>query len=492
MQTAFSLPQNEGFFQRYATLVPVLSKLGIFAQIINGLTEFGIINAIVLAHIIGLFGSFSIPVAILSAIFGVTVLELGQRTFLPYTARAILYRRFSGLDLWMSLFIFCVTLCLFGASLYLSFRGSHDLVESTAPPPVLLNVAAADSIHSVEKNEAEKIYQSEITETNGRYNGLISAVQAATAAQIATHRTQIQQIQAKELRTGQRYTSERNTQTNAIKSLEADEAVKVSALEQEKSKELKQAIIRRNAAADAATGQRSKVDALNDKTVAENTAKINGYGGGLGWVTVIFHLVLALSIVLDEMHKKGSGIELRATPNQYHFSQSIWSLFWNTVSEKWNYLTRHRIQLWANKTPAPDMPKLPHPIYDAPSVSVRRAVSVTPPNEFKEAVKTASSNGQMHTATQNFNTRANVSITIPYNKKRPPYNWDAPLHEPVIPSVNNATVTTDHFNKSCAHCGRPFYAKVNWQKYCQEQCKLDAHEAKHGVRFEPKKYHKKK
>jgi|GEM_PF-1977907 len=42
MQTAFSLPADERFFNPCATLVPTLSKLGIFAQILNGLCEFGL------------------------------------------------------------------------------------------------------------------------------------------------------------------------------------------------------------------------------------------------------------------------------------------------------------------------------------------------------------------------------------------------------------------------------------------------------------------
>jgi hypothetical protein len=49
---------------------------------------------------------------------------------------------------------------------------------------------------------------------------------------------------------------------------------------------------------------------------------------------------------------------------------------------------------------------------------------------------------------------------------------------------NNATVTTDHFNKICAQCSAPFYAKVGWQRFCKEGCKLAFHEAKHGQPFD--------
>ena len=132
MQTALSLPADERFFNRYATLIPTLSKLGVFAQILNGLCEFGVIHAIVLGHIAGFFGAFAGLLAIVAAVFGVAILEIGQRTFLPYSARAVLYRRFQGLDLVMSVAIFAVCLGLFGTSLYLAFRGSRDLVEHMA------------------------------------------------------------------------------------------------------------------------------------------------------------------------------------------------------------------------------------------------------------------------------------------------------------------------------------------------------------------------
>lgn len=58
--------------------------------------------------------------------------------------------------------------------------------------------------------------------------------------------------------------------------------------------------------------------------------------------------------------------------------------------------------------------------------------------------------------------------------------------------VNNATVTTEAkspFVKNCAHCEKEFAAKVAWQKFCSESCKLAHHEKRHGRRFDPKQYH---
>ncbi len=488
MQTAFSLPKNEGFFQRYATLVPVLSKLGVFAQIINGLTEFGILNAIVLAHIAGLFGGWSWPLSIVAAVFGVVILELGQRTFLPYSARAVLYRRFSGLDLWMSFFIFGVTVCLFGASLYLSFKGSHDLVAATAPPPKLASTAAADSVKMTAQGEAEKAYQYETKETGERFAALIAATKNATAAQVSGHKAQLQQIAAKEHRTGQSYTSERNAQTNKINALESDCAAKVAALETQKATEMQAAKDRRRAALDEANKAREKVDNQNETATTESREQVAAYGGGLGWLTVIFHLVLVLSIVLDEMHKKGSGIEQQAAPNQYHFSQSVWAMFWNTVSEKWNYATRSHIQRWADKTPPPPRPGNLHPLFELSDWKPKRLVlpnenNATAPPPNLNGKHTEGHNGKPHRTFSALNLRIDTeraAAIFPTNGTAP-----APAHDNAM--SNAQTLLIDSSLKPCAFCNTPFKPRTTWQKFCSQDCKLNEHEQRTGQRFDPNK-----
>ena len=44
MKTLFLLPKDDGFFNRYATLIPTLRKLGVLSQVINAITEIGIIT----------------------------------------------------------------------------------------------------------------------------------------------------------------------------------------------------------------------------------------------------------------------------------------------------------------------------------------------------------------------------------------------------------------------------------------------------------------
>lgn len=77
------------------------------------------------------------------------------------------------------------------------------------------------------------------------------------------------------------------------------------------------------------------------------------------------------------------------------------------------------------------------------------------------------------------------AVHIPVTKEAaPPLDVFASVTRP----RDNAAVTTgepDPFAKDCEQCGQPFAAKVAWQRFCCEACKLAHHEAKHGRKFDP-------
>ena len=95
MKTLFSLPKDERFFNRYATLIPALRKLGGLSQIINAITEVGILYAVTFSMLTEFWGAYAAPLAVFAAIVGVFVIEGGLRKILPYSIRSILYKRLS-------------------------------------------------------------------------------------------------------------------------------------------------------------------------------------------------------------------------------------------------------------------------------------------------------------------------------------------------------------------------------------------------------------
>lgn len=495
MKTLFSLPKDDGFFNRYATLIPTLRKLGVLSQVINAITEVGIIYAVVFSLLSEFWGAYAAPLAVVGAIIGTAVIELGLRQFLPYSSRAVLYRRFQGLDLWMSVFILVSTLALFTCSLTLSFKGSKAMVEAVTPAPDVKSTDSADAAFSTGKTDAAGTFSRDSAEISTRYAGLIAAQKSAYTTRITNERETLADLKKKEQRTAQRYETQKQRARDKINALESEQAAKIAELETAKAGEM-------SAATQRKTGDLERITAAHSATTADingqnTTARIKSetrvktYGSGLAWFTLIFHFVLVLAVALDEMHKKGSGIEQVAQPNQYHFSESIWAAFWNTVSDKWNYHARTKIKNWADQTPAPPRPSDPPTLYELADWKPRRVTLPMPDNTVKTPYTAANTDAvsELMDSTKGHSNGNGNAKNFSNEKEQP--TVEIPADEtPPHSTVNNATVTHGGFVKDCAHCGKAFTAKVNWQKFCSEDCKLAYHEARHGAKFDPKQYRK--
>lgn len=480
----FSLPKDEGFFNRYATLIPTLRKLGLLSQVINAITEVGIIYAVVYSMLTEFWGAYAAPLSVFGAIVGTGVIELGLRKFLPYSAKAILHRRFKGLDLAMSIFILITCFALFACSLTLSFKGSKAMVEAAAPSPDLLTTAAADDALKATTAAAVQSFGRDSGEVAARYAGLITSQKNAYTARINAERSTLSRYQ----NAPQKYTTLINNTKGKINALESEQAAKIAALEEQKAKEVQEAAARKNAATEQATANHAAANAdvqkQNTDTRQKNEHRTRTYGSGLAWFTLIFHFILILAVALDEMNNKGSGIEQVAQPNQYHFSESIFSAFLNTLSDKWNYHARTRIKNWADKTPAPPRPSTPPTLYELADWKPQR---VTLPTIAPELLTTPPGNGVGPTNGRAQNLRAtggNISVTMPATEQPPRPRNNAMSY---VPPAKEKVVNTDTSLKPCGYCGELFRPRTTWQKFCKPECKLAEHEQRHGQPFDPAK-----
>lgn len=366
MKTFLSLPTDKAFFNRYARLIPALKLSGYLGQVVSALTEIAVLYTAIHASLVFFSPSFAPLGATVGALLGVVIIEAGLRVLLPYSARAVLYRRFSGLDLVITAIVFVACAVLLSAGTLMSYHGSRDVVDAVKPTPQLHNnKQAEDKYMQAERNTLQQ-YRADSTEIAQRYAAQSNATKAQYAAVIAQVTGQIQTLEAKE-RAGQRFSTAKAQARERLATAESDQAAKLAALETDKAKELSAATSRKTSALAKATTEleqaKQKTERANAKTVSDGDRKTNRYKGGLSWFTVICHLVLIVSIAVDETFKKGSGIEDKVLPTQYDFSGSVMSELLHALSGRWNQFIRSRIRRIEESTPPPPLPLSPNELY---------------------------------------------------------------------------------------------------------------------------------
>jgi len=452
MKSFKTLPTNGDFFARYANLVPTLYKVGYLSQTVSGLTEIGIIYSIAYARLYSFFPlPATITLAVLASLIGMGLLEVGLRKFVPYGVRAFLYKRCKGLDLAMSIFILLTTSALLYASGILSFKNSHEIIESFEPEPEQKNTKEATVNYNTERERILLIYRSDSSTIAQTYNTQINAKNTEYQSLISVKEKDIERYERKEKRTGESYKTKKIMIGKAIKQLEANRDAQIVSLEIEKGKELKTLLMAKNKdigqEKKILQKQMSSVENFNKKEQDKADNKIKKYGGGLGWFTVFCLFVFVLSVVLDEIHKKGSGIEIKILPSQYDFSTSIVAEFLNAVSNKVQYKLRSRIARLEENTPPPPLPIAPTGLYDL--------------SKLKQDITTI------------LVEQGDEKARIVYLNNENRYN-DFRLEDDKNSSAKL---------RNCVHCNDEYIYKHHKQKYCSDKCRMTAWEKRTGRRL---------
>ena len=74
-----TLPKEQDFFDRYAFLINQLVKTSFLSQAISAITEIGVIFTIIYKSIADFLPHLALPFAIIGAIIGTALLEVGLR-----------------------------------------------------------------------------------------------------------------------------------------------------------------------------------------------------------------------------------------------------------------------------------------------------------------------------------------------------------------------------------------------------------------------------
>lgn len=371
MKSFLTLPKDSDFFNRYARLIPALKVSGYLAQIVSALTELGVLFTAIHTSLVFFVPGLAWGGAVAGALIGVAIIETGLRVLLPFSVRAILHRRFSGLDLPLTIIVWGACVVLLSAGTLMSYHGSRDVVDRVKPKPKLKGTVAADLEYQKAEQKVLSTWRSDSTEIATRYGAQLDATKAQYAALITQASGKLQSIEAKE-RPGQRFTSAKNQARERVATLEADQAGKLATLQTEKSKEMSAATGRKTqalASAAAALGKvKAQTEKTNSKTVIETDQRTNRYKGGLSCFTIICHLILIVSVAVDEIHRKGSGIEAKVVPSQYDFSGSVLGELLHALSCRWNQKVRSFIRGIEESTPPPPLPLSPNELYSLDSM----------------------------------------------------------------------------------------------------------------------------
>jgi hypothetical protein len=488
MKTRFSLPKDTAFFNKYAVLVHSLARFGGIAQIISGLTEIGVLYALIFSQLKDIFPTIAPTISIVGAMVTASMLQVGLRLSFPYSVRAFVYSRFKGLDLAFSIVVILLTASLLTVSALLSWHGSKDIVDTFLPPPTLSNTVKADSLLNTSSIAAQRQFTSDSATISAKFSGKIEATKATLQTQIeSTERTAANAgikaaIWSKELQA-------------KAKILRGEMAAKLAQLESDKASEIEAISKQRNTATGEATARRNKeADNIEtDNTIAKTTAKIKTakYGGYLGFFTLFCYVFFCLSVTLDELLKKGSQIESVPLPTNYHFLPPIFDELKTAVSDRYNHWARSLIQAFADKTPSAPLPESLHSLYDFKAEPFTDTLSIVtegasnndvkiiklPMRKPKIAALKTTEGGDINTSTKTrqigFFGEKNEGETTDKND----------------PTASVYTASVGDKTKVCLHCSKSYIYSIHNQKYCCEDCRIAAFEVRTGrqLKKQPKK-----
>ena len=478
MKFRLSLPNNEDFFQRYAGLVPTLSKLGYLAQIVSALTEVGILFALVRNAVADIAPpAVATGAGIIGGLLGTAFIEVGLRKFLPFSFRQVLNKRFSGLDMIMTVAIISATVMLLSASGFLSFKGSKDTVETMTPPAKKGEVVTG--LYDDLKNGERIMFSEDSAAIVARYAPQISALNLAHTASAEAGNTKLKAIESKERNTGQIFSSQKATIKQSMADAAAAHALKLAEMQSQQAAELKARQDKRDAEIAIVNGRLSRAFQTEERQFAEAEAKrlqqVKVWGGSVAWFTVLCLAVLILSIGLQEVHHHGAGIQEEALPNEYHFRESAFDAFVGAVSERWNALAFAWIKKFEDGTPEPPEPGKPPTVYEYEAKIERRPIGFT---TGKSSEKTTKESSEKTSGVSSVSKETQAEIDELRRRLKA-------YEEKEKHGLSKERIVAYDFRKEtntkiCAHCQQSFIYNHAKQKYCSEDCRKNHWESMNG------------
>ncbi len=474
MKTFKSMPTQTAFFDRYANLIHTLTKFGVIAQIITGVAEIGIIFSLIYPSLNDLFPSVAHPLSITGSLLAASILQVGLKLVFPYSVRAILFKRFTGLDLPLSIAIFLLTAALLSVSVLLSYKGSQDIIDIAIAQPTEKNATVTDSIRAATERQANGIFTTDSATIEIKYKGKLEAIESELT-------TQINSIER--YSKGKRATSLRAELKTKLAKLQSNKADEIEA----KAKERKAWI---NRAMDRNDSELQDIKADNSEAKAKAETKKGKYKNYVGYFTLFCYIFFLIAFVLDEIYKKGAGITETPIPHQRHFAPSLIAELSEAIKARLDTFLRALIYAFADKTKASPLPNALDSLYDF-KVNTLKNVHIieTEPTETK-IIKLPSKPLKVAAKTKEETDTTKIVGGTEKKEKRYTIGFNKEVNNDSNDIENTGTTKivggTDSIGY-CPNCLKSFIKNHKKHTYCTNECRVQFWEKSKG-----KKVHKNK
>lgn len=514
MKTFKSLPSQAGtpFFERYATLIHSLTKFGVVAQFITGACEIGIIYYLLYPSFTDLFPSIAHPVSITGALFCASLLQVGLKKLFPYSVRAILFKRFTGLDLPLSIFIFLLTGALLAVSVLLSYKGSQDIIDVTIAPPTEKTATASDSIRATTEQRAAATFTTDSAMIETKYLGKREAIQSEYQNKIDVTESSATKTRSK----SPSWSKELSARANGMK---AELKVKLATLQSDKVIEIEAKATERKATIEHATArgdsERTDIKAANSEAKAATEQRKSKYKNYVGYFTLFCYIFFLIGFILDEIHKKGAGIETTVLPHQRHFSPSLFAEWSEAVKARYDTFMRSKIYAFADKTNASPLPIALHSLYDFKATPLKNIHTIEieetddddtqviklPLKPLKVAAKRKDDTTKMDdsepkkarqigfkkdddtTLSMDDALKIKGGKSLDDTRVHNDFRYSANLQDDTTKVYTIKSMTGGDFGK-CEYCGNDFFRNHKKQRFCVDDCRKNAWAKKTGKDFD--------
>jgi len=240
-------------------------------------------------------------------------LEVGGRAILTYATDAILYKRFKGLECFLSILVLVFELQAEKAEILAQFSADSALIANT-------------------KN-------SEILATRNQYRG-----------KVTKYKKSIENYTRKEQKENVSYVSRKNYLLGKIAEFESERDGKTAKLENEKGAELKALLTAKKQDITTAkathTAEKNRIQQSNDKTTGDHEQQKATNKGSLQYLVYACLFLFSICVIVERIIYKEAGIKFEYHFSENFYNESVLSAWFGYVAEAWKIKAHGTIEKW--------------------------------------------------------------------------------------------------------------------------------------------------